>query len=67
MSTKQKDVPKRLGCTGKLGKRNRGENEGRGGERGEIAREVCNPAERMRRLRRGGGVWGPRFDELSPV
>jgi hypothetical protein len=54
VSIKHKDVPNRLGGTGKLCEGNGGEDEGRGGERGEIAREVCNPTERIRRLRRGG-------------
>jgi hypothetical protein len=54
VSIKQKGVPNRLGCTGKLCEGNRRENERRGGERGEIARKVCNPTERMRRLKIGG-------------
>jgi hypothetical protein len=48
VSIKQKDVPERFGCTGKFREGNRGKNERRGGERGEIARNVCNPAEWIR-------------------
>ena len=43
------DVSDRLWRTGKLCKGNGGENERGGGERGEIAREVCDPVEELRR------------------
>ena len=59
MSIKQNNDPNRSECTGKLCEGNGGENERRGGERGEIARKVRNPTEQMRRLRKNGSVWGP--------
>jgi len=42
VSIEGKDVPNRSWHTGKLCEGNGGENEGRSGERGEIAREVCD-------------------------